>query len=121
VIHGSALEFVEWLVARHSDLKPLYGQHIDNNSELLPHVFFGDVTRSYEQLCAEGRVVEAQNLVADIDTGLQGESQYDEVDNLIHVSFLENLGHEKGRPTWEILTPRLKAGFDRIHGYTASS
>jgi hypothetical protein len=58
-------------------------------------------------------------LVADIDTALASGDEW--TDNLIHVSFLENLEREKCGAAWELLTPRLKAGFDMVHGYTAAS
>jgi len=36
---------IERLLASVPDLRGVYDEHISDNDELLPHVFFGDVTR----------------------------------------------------------------------------
>lgn len=110
--------FVKELVDSHPVLQPLYTEHLEANDELLAYVFFGDITRVYEALC-DAEPQSAKRLVADIDAGLtRGDG---DIKNLIGVSFLETLGHQKDRTAWRLLTPRLKAGFDSIHGYAPNS
>jgi hypothetical protein len=80
--------FVEWLVGRHSDLAPILDQHRRNNGELLPHVFFGDVTRYASELARRGDTGRLDPLLTDLDQALT--SAADETDNLIWASFVEN-------------------------------
>jgi hypothetical protein len=112
----STLRFVERLVARHSALLPIYEEHVKNSGEVLPHVFFSDVTRWYVRLCEDGGgKEEAERLLADLEDGLaRGDA---EINDLIYASFLENMGGEKNTAAWRLLTPRLRAGFDLVHGY----
>lgn len=108
-----------WLVKRHPALVPVLCEHLRDNEEFLAHPYFGAVTRHYKQLCDLGQIETAEALVKDLDAGLLHGDE--DIDNLIHVSFLENLDHEKGTVRWELLTQRLKAGFDMIHGHTEPS
>lgn len=106
--------FVRWLVARHAALQSLLAAHMRDHSELLTNILFGDITRHYEVCCETGRTEEAAALANDLEFALLRADEY--VDNVIHVSFLENLGHQRDRTAWQLLPPRLKAGFDMIHG-----
>ena len=80
--------FVEWLVARHPDLAPILEEHLADDGELLPHVFFGDVTRYASELARRRDAARLDPLLRDLDGALTGAG--DETDNLIWVSFVEN-------------------------------
>ncbi len=80
--------FVEWLVARHSDLAPILQEHRVDNGGLLPHVFFGDVTRYASELARRRDTARLDPLLSDLDEALTGSG--DETDNLVWVSFVEN-------------------------------
>jgi len=119
---SSAADLCEKLAAGDANLRTMLDGHIRDNDELLAHVFFGDVTRYYESLCNADRREEAVRIVNCIDEALAEASHEDYVDNVIHVSFLECLPWRtrSGLP-WELLTPRLKAGYDVMHGYSDPS
>lgn len=112
-------EFVARLAERHPALRDMLKEHREYHGEVLPHVFFGDVTRWYVSRCeASDNIASARGLVTDLAEGLTlGD---DSVDNLIHVSFLENLDREQQGVAWELLPSGLKAGFDLIHGYRSA-
>lgn len=85
-------ELVFELVSRVPELKPLYDEHISDFDELLPHLFFGDVTRYVAQHLriddshSLSSVVKALNV---LEEGMViGD---DKAQELISVSFLENL------------------------------
>jgi hypothetical protein len=83
-------EFVNWLVDRHPGLAPVLKEHLAVYDELLPHVFFGDVTRYASVLAHEStETVELDRLLADLDNALAGGTD-DEVENLVWASFIEN-------------------------------
>jgi hypothetical protein len=83
-------EFVNWLVDRHPGLAPALEEHLATYDELLPHVFFGDVTRYASVLAQEGReTAELDRLLADLNNALSGGTE-DEVGNLVWASFVEN-------------------------------
>ena len=88
-IPRSSREFVGWLVAHHDGLVPLLDEHLGDNDELLPHVFFWDVTQYASALARGGDVERLDALLADLDAGVNDTD--DEVDNDIGVSFVENL------------------------------
>lgn len=84
-------EFIEWLVGRHADLAPILDEHLADNGELLPHVFFGDVTRHASAMARAGTNTDAvDGLLGDLDDSLSLAKDDDQVDNLIGVSFVEN-------------------------------
>jgi hypothetical protein len=92
--------FVDDLVAAFPGLRPAFDEHLsDNFGEVLPHVFFGDLTRyvlaryraarsepESQRSQAQGEVRALLNELEDAYT-----SRGDEVQELIAVSFLENL------------------------------
>lgn len=119
----SAIEkLCERLAAGDEHLRSLYAEHMRANDELLPHVFFGDVTRYYEALSASGQREQASRIVCCLDEALAAASPESEVDNVVHVSFLEALPwQQKTGLHWELLTPRLRAGYDQMHGCKSPS
>jgi hypothetical protein len=89
-------EFVNWLVDRHPGLAPVLEEHLATYDELLPHVFFGDVTRYALSLARDGEIDELNRLLGDLDAALD-ESE-DEVANLVSVSFVENASTDEDEP-----------------------
>jgi hypothetical protein len=104
---------VPTLVTEVPSLRPLFRAHIRNQGEVLQHVFFGDLTRYVTSLLdlvspPDGKD-EIERILALMEKGLaDGDPQ---VDNLIGVSFLENL--DQTGPHYDkialLLGPRLKA------------
>jgi len=82
--------FIEELLRRVPDLKPIYDEHLFDNDALLPHVFMGDVTR-FSVAGAGNPRMEASitNLLEHLEDGLRIGN--DAVKELICVSFVENL------------------------------
>lgn len=90
--------FVEMLVSRVPELKPVFDEHIRDNDELLPHVFMGDVTRFVVDLHADilkgGAASTASSdallrILSTLESAMRSDDE--EVRELIAVSFLENL------------------------------
>ena len=94
--------WVRSMVARFPVLSALLGDHLkDYDGELLPHVFFGDVTRYIISLTIEasrGGLSSARQLHDILDFLEEGFSSDDEqLQELLSVSFLENLPR-RGEP-----------------------
>jgi hypothetical protein len=101
---NSNASFIEELLRRVPDLKPIYEEHLLDNETLLPHVFMGGVTRF--------TVTEAGNpLMRSSVTGLLDHLENelriggDSVKELICVSFVENLLGES--TALQVLTPLM--------------
>ena len=103
----TAAAFVGWLADRYPAIEELRREHLADNDELLPHVFFGDVTRYAADLARTG-VDDAvlSHLLDDLDSAL-GADPGDEVSNLIWVSFVENAQGVPG-DSEEALRKRLR-------------
>lgn len=94
---GATHAFVHSLVALVPGLKTLYDEHISEYDELLPHVFFGDLTRHVVALWSSAGThpsagparSELQAILSDLEKGM--ESPDTDIQELIAVSFLENL------------------------------
>jgi hypothetical protein len=90
-------EFVRDLLLQVPDLQPLYKEHVEDNDELLPHVFMGDVTRFIVALNADSlsegpdSTASERTLTKALDFLEQGMHKADKVRELVAVSFLENL------------------------------
>ncbi len=93
-------DFIERLVAKFPGLHPLFQEHLsDNFGALLPHLFFGDLTRYLvaRYLVAQSHLIDQQleaerevrALLAELEQAYAVGG--DEVEELIAVSFLENL------------------------------
>ena len=115
------VSFVRSMVARFSKLKALLAGHIeDNEGEILPHVFFGDLTRYVVSLALAAGGAELP-LTHDLHAILEYlEEAYasggDEVQELIAVSFLENLPRPAEPGAWirEIVGPSLCRQLQRM-------
>jgi hypothetical protein len=92
---GYADSFIKSLVERFPGLSPLLDEHLkDQDGELLAHVYFGDVTRYVVALIRDGSVAsldEAQQIINYLEATYRSN---EDVQNLIDVSFLENLQQE---------------------------
>lgn len=109
-----AVSFVRSMVARFPTLSALLEEHLEDNlGEILPHVFFGDVTRYVLSLllAASGGGLPPRRELRDIldflEEAYSGSSE--ELRELISASFLENLPRpgETGARIREIVGPNL--------------
>jgi len=100
-------DLVRDLVAAAPELEALLREHLVDYEELLPHVFFGDVTRWLEERGPAPAVL----AVLEHHIGAGDE----EVQNVVAVSFLEGLGDEAVRAA---LGPRLRAELTAMQRWT---
>lgn len=112
------VDFIERLVERCPGLKPVLDEHVsDNFGEVLPHLFFGDLTRyavsRFLEIEAGARHqhadLELRALLTDMEDAYADGDE--EIQELISVSFLENLPRPEeeaaGIRAW--LGPQLSA------------
>ncbi len=93
--------FVPELLKAVPALLPLYDDHLRDNDELLPHVFFGEVTRFVEaehsKFCRTAHTNDehlrnAQNIIALLEAAIvSGDA---DLENLIGASFVESLDRD---------------------------
>jgi hypothetical protein len=102
------------MVAKFPGMGPMFHEHVtDNFGEILPHVFFADVTRYVVSLFLQPRDMlaprrELQEILSFLEaTFSKGDNELCE---LIAVSFLENLPQlgEPGSDIRQMLGPELK-------------
>lgn len=98
----------EGLLQRAPELRPLLDEHIQQYDELLPHVFFGDVTRFVmDRVRAEGGAGNhdpvARRILGFLEDAMA--SSDENVQELVSVSFLENL--DPSDPAYEELKAML--------------
>lgn len=115
------VSFVQSIVARFPGLKPLLAEHIKDNHEILPHLFFGDVTRyalSLVRARKPDQKPELHMLLDFLEKAFEDGSE--ELQELIAVSFLENLQGtgDEGTHIIAMLGPRLT---DQWHMISPSS
>lgn len=83
-------QFARKILAIVPELHETYKAHIDNNDELLPHVFLGDITRF---ILHASKMIDQRDaitrLLKVLEDGLL--SDQDEIVELVTVSFIENL------------------------------
>ena len=98
--------FCRRLVEDIPELAPILQEHLEDNfDEMLPHVFFGDVTRWVDDaLASDPQSAPARELLARLDQAATDGD--DNVKELIAVSFLENLDDQS--PTIAHLPPGLE-------------
>ncbi len=108
-------ELVRRLVEAEPSLQEVLRAHLDFSGELLPHPFMADVTRKVVEWSRSGDDADLARMRAVLQF-LDTEFGRDFlVDELIAVSFIENLRAD-GEPGHEIvaaLGPKLRAEFDR--------
>lgn len=101
-MNTTAESFVQQLLRRVPELKKAYDEHMADPDGLLPHVLFGDVTRFAIAQADQPRSRDLLlRLLEHMESGLAEGS--DEVQELVAVSFVENLCGEDS--TLEILRP----------------
>lgn len=93
------IDLIEQLVAKYARLKPTLDEHVsDNFGEVLPHLFFGDLTRYVVSLLLDiesgvgpkhSEAEELRALLNDLEHAYATGDE--EIQELISVSFLENL------------------------------
>jgi hypothetical protein len=119
-----SVNFIGGLVMRCPFLEPILRAHLaDNFDEVLPHVFFGDLTRyvirEFSRLEGEWDCEgdepsgQLQDLLEELERAfVEGGG---EISELIAVSFLENLPSpgENGQELRNLLGPGLKSEFER--------
>lgn len=113
------VHLIQRLVGRFPRLEPLLREHLaDNFGVLLPHVFFGDLTRQivkefrrFDQIGSEQELADTRSLQELLDELEQGFARGGEEAELIAVSFLENLPRpgEEGAGVRDLLGPTLRA------------
>lgn len=88
-------QFIDGLIKRVPELRPIYEEHLDDNDTLLPHVFMGAVARfviervRHGDFRHEGAVAQ---IMSAIDNSLK--SNCPSIQELVSVSFVENLASE---------------------------
>lgn len=87
------IEFTNRLIAEVLDLQIIYDQHMKDNDELLPHVFFGDLTRYVIEKAQIKEDESVSKILGLLEDGLSQNNA--EIKNLISASFVENLIDEK--------------------------
>ena len=114
-------QFVRSMVSRFPSLHSLLEEHIkDNYGEMLPHVFFGELTRYVLSLsfAASKSGLSPQRELQDILDYLEDmySSGDQKVQELISVSFLENLPRqdEPGAQVRKMVGPNLRRQLDVI-------
>jgi hypothetical protein len=104
------ISFIRSMPARFPGLEPVLTEHVGDNREILPHLFFGDVTRYALSLVRVSRPDQAPELHLLLDFLEESFSSGDrELQELIAVSFLENLQGtgDKGAHIIAMLGPNL--------------
>lgn len=113
----STHEFVKEVVELDDQLRPLLKEHLEDNEELLPHVLMGDISRYVirESLArpSRGRL---QRLLDKFEQALESGST--EVQELVVVSFVENLAGEAEaiRSLKPLMKSKLLSEVDRAFG-----
>lgn len=119
---NGAITLVKAMVDRFESLAPLLKEHIaDNMGQILPHVFFGDLTRYILALVAavsSGAGLEPRCELRDILDFLEKSYAIGdlEIKELVCVSFLENLPRsgEAGSEVRSMLGAALSAELRRM-------
>lgn len=85
----SGLILVTTLVDAAPELKPLLSEHIQDNDELLPHVFFGDLTRFVQTEVERENFSPVKRILDVLEDAAK--STDPAIRDLLGASFLENL------------------------------
>jgi hypothetical protein len=108
---------IDALAAHSPELHRLLGEHVQDNHELLPHIFFGDVTRHFEKLWQMRSdpiaSTEIRRILGLLEQGLATGDE--EVENVIAASFIENLFELWNDPELEALIgPKMKSELKKM-------
>ncbi|MBU1358852.1 MAG: hypothetical protein KKC79_15365 [Gammaproteobacteria bacterium] len=86
--------FVVELIEKVPEARRIYEDHLEDNDTLLPHVFMGEIARFVLQISENtSREDDLKELLSIIEDGLQ--SRHHDVQNLVALSFVENLCGEE--------------------------
>lgn len=113
LVTDATRSFCQSLVNSFPELAPLWHEHRDGYDEILPHVFFGDLTRwvvAHAKSC--------KSLIRHLDEALRiGQP---DVQNLIAVSFVENLPDQSAfdRVVEGVCVDAIDAEWPRQNGMT---
>jgi hypothetical protein len=108
-IDRSDVELCEMVVKSFPALRPLFDEHLRDYDELLPHVFFGDISRWVEKMLVKrGHERTLQRFFVELET-IYGKD--DRAENVIAASLLENLWDHPEVRTY--LGPKLQKQFNR--------
>lgn len=111
------VSFIEYLLRLVPELKSNYDEHLADNDTLLPHVFMGDVTRfAITEADKPRSQIVLVRLLDCLEEGLKGGG--DEVEELIVVSFVENLVGETSalKRLRLLMRPNLKREVEAVCG-----
>jgi hypothetical protein len=109
--------FVDGLVKEVSALQPVLDKHLAANHELLPHVFFGDLTRFVVSGFSDRpeHRADAEKILLLLEDAMG--SPDEDVQNLVSVSFCENLtGEEPLDAIRAAMGSRLRAELAKYEG-----
>lgn len=98
---------IEKLLTAVPELRPVYEEHVSDNDGLLPHVFFGDVTRFAIDNVGAPSVA---NLLRVLDEALSDADA--EVREVVSASFAENLADEKA--ALKVMKPKMGLNLRRV-------
>ena len=107
------IAFVRSLVERFPTLSSMFDEHVKDNGEILPHIFFGDLTRYVVSLLLSGAGVarrrELEDILRTLEKAYASVGDEDELQELISVSFLEHLPRpgDEGSEVRSMVGPRL--------------
>ena len=91
-IPPSTITCVGKLLEQVPELRSIYAEHIHDNNEILPHMFFGDVTRYVVQQVHSGAMGPSKPVGRILEVLEHCMASGDEqVKELVSVSFIENL------------------------------
>lgn len=118
-------EYVEAMRSSIPEIEPLYLEHIEDNDQLLPHVFMGSIARHVEILfrdrsISRGDLQTLTGLLQYLEHGML--SPINEIQELVAVSFLENL--DRDNPEFHLLKkqfgPALLSELEKQRGLYGS-
>jgi len=105
-------QFIQKMVAAFPEVKSIHDQHQADNDELLPHVLMGDVTRYVISQTENKSTPVITKLLDFFEQTLDDE----EIEELISVSFVENLFGEDNtiKALRPIMGPKLANLFKKV-------
>jgi hypothetical protein len=104
-VNDDVEDFISALVAEVPDLGPLLDEHLADYDELLAHVLFADLTR-WVVARATAQPAEVGRVLSRLETACAAGTR--ELQNLVFVSFVENLDDDVELP----LGPCLRSALD---------
>ena len=117
IVPDSQADLIRRLCEGSRTLAELLDVHLSSQGELLPHVYFGDVTRHFVRLMNSGTSadrVEASQIIRQLEASMSSDEHARE---LVVASFLENLLGSAGlEEIRAVLPPALRHAFEAVEG-----